>query len=63
MNLLFRWFLDLPVDAPVWDATTFTKNRERFEQHGLIQRFFTGVVQQALAEGLVSEEHFTVDAR
>jgi transposase len=61
VNLLFRWFLDLPVDAPVWDATTFTKNRERFEQHGLIQRFFTGVVQQALAEGLVSEEHFTVD--
>lgn len=61
VNLLFRWFLDLPVDAPVWDATTFTKNRERFEQHGLVQRFFTGVVQQALAEGLVSEEHFTVD--
>ncbi len=61
VNLLFRWFLDLPVDVPAWDATTFTKNRERFEQHGLIQRFFSGVVQQAIAEGLVSEEHFTVD--
>jgi len=61
VNLLFRWFLDLPVDQPAWDATTFTKNRERFEQHGLIQRFFAGVVQQALAEGLVSAEHFTVD--
>ncbi|MGH9669704.1 MAG: IS5 family transposase [Terriglobales bacterium] len=61
VNLLFRWFLDLPVDVPTWDATTFTKNRERFEQHGLIQRFFSGVVQQAIAEGLVSEEHFTVD--
>lgn len=61
VNLLFRWFLDLPVDVPTWDATTFTKNRERFEQHGLIQRFFSSVVQQAIAEGLVSEEHFTVD--
>jgi len=61
VNLLFRWFLDLPVDAPAWDATTFTKNRERFERHGLIQRFFTGVVQQAIAEGLVSAEHFSVD--
>lgn len=61
VHLLFRWFLDLPVDVPTWDATTLTKNRERFEQHGLIQRFFSSVVQQAIAEGLVSEEHFTVD--
>lgn len=61
VNLLFRWFLDLPVDQPAWDATTFTKNRERFEEHGLIQRFFADVVQQAIAEGLVSAEHFTVD--
>ena len=61
VNLLFRWFVDLPLDVPAWDATTFTKNRERFEQHGLIQRFFSGVVHQAMAEGLVSAEHFTVD--
>jgi transposase len=35
VNLLYRWFLDLSLDAPVWDATTFTKNRERFQKHGL----------------------------
>src|SRR5690606_22292407 len=34
MNLLFRWFVDLSLDGAVWDATTFTKNRERFEKHG-----------------------------
>ena len=37
MNLLYRWFIDLSLDAPVWDATTFTKNRKRFERHGLLR--------------------------
>jgi transposase len=60
-NLLFRWFLDLPADAPVWDATGFTHNRERFAAHGLVQAFFNGVVKEALAKGLASSDHFSVD--
>jgi transposase len=61
MNLLYRWFLDLSLDAEVWDATTFTKNRERFERHGLLREFFDRVVEGAYLEGLASEEHFSVD--
>jgi transposase len=60
-NLLYRWFCDLEPDAPVWDATTFTKNRERFERHGLVQKFFERVVASALVEGYASNDHFTVD--
>jgi len=61
VNLRYRWFLDLRLDAPVWDATTFTKNRERFAEGDLLQRFFDGVVRQAIDDGLVSAEHFSVD--
>ena len=61
MNLLYRWFIDLSLDAPVWSATSFTKNRERFEKHGLLRKFFDKVVAQALIEEWASEEHFTVD--
>src|SRR2546426_454335 len=60
-NLLYRWFCDLDPDAAVWDATTFTKNRERFERHGLVQKFFDQVVKTALVEDYVSNDHFTVD--
>jgi len=60
-NLLFRWFVGLAPDAEVWDATTFTKNRERFEAHGLVQAFFDGVVKEAVARGLASTDHFSVD--
>src|SRR5574337_264648 len=60
-NLLYRWFCDLDPDALVWDATTFTKNRERFERHGLVQRFFQRVVATALVEQYASSDHFTVD--
>ena len=61
MNLLYRWFLDLSLDAAVWHATTFTKNRERFEKHGLVRKFFDRVVEQALVEQWASDEHFSVD--
>lgn len=61
MNLLYRWFLDLSLDANVWHPTTFTKNWERFEKHGLLRKFFDRVVEQALIEKWASEEHFTVD--
>jgi transposase len=60
-NLLFRWFVDLTPDAPVWEATTFTHNRQRFAEHGLVQAFFNGVVKEALARGLASTDHFSVD--
>jgi transposase len=60
-NLLYRWFLDLDPDAPVWDATVFTKNRERFEAHGLVQQFFERVVASALLKEVASNDHFSVD--
>ncbi len=60
-NLLYRWFCDLDPDQAVWDATTFTHNRERFEQHGLVQKFFERVVATALVEQYASNDHFTVD--
>lgn len=60
-NLLYRWFCDLDPDQAMWDATTFTKNRERFERHGLVQKFFDRVVKCALVEEYASNDHFTVD--
>ena len=60
-NLLYRWFCDLDPDERVWDATVFTKNRERFERHGLVQKFFERVVALALMKRYASNDHFTVD--
>jgi transposase len=60
-NMLFRWFVGLSIDEPVWDVTVFTKNRERFLQGEVAGRFFEAVLGQARAAGLLSDEHFTVD--
>jgi transposase len=60
-DLLFRFFLDMNLDDPSWDATTFTKNRDRLVQHEVARQFFEEVVRQAKKAGLVSAEHFTVD--
>jgi transposase len=60
-NLLFRWFVGLTIDAEVWDATVFSKNRERLIDGGVAEQFFTAVRAQAEAAGLLSDEHFTVD--
>jgi transposase len=60
-NLLFRWFVGLSMDDPVWDVTVFTKNRERLLAGEVAQAFFQQVVTQAQAQGLMSAEHFTVD--
>lgn len=60
-NLLYRWFCDIEPDAEMWDATAFTHNRERFERHGLVQKFFERVVTTALVEQYASNDHFTVD--
>ena len=60
-NLLFRWFVGLNLDEPAWDATVFSKNRERLLEGGIAEGFFQAVVEQARAQGLLSDEHFTVD--
>lgn len=60
-NLLYRWFVGLEMDDPVWDVTVFTKNRERLIAGEVSQRLLSAVVEQAGEQGLLSEEHFTVD--
>jgi hypothetical protein len=60
-NLLFRWFVGLEMDDPVWNATVFTKNRERLLRGEIARAFFDRVVAQARERGLLSDEHFTVD--
>src|SRR5713226_8769403 len=60
-NLLFRWFVGLNADDEVWDATTFTKNRDRLLEADVARQFLAQVVAQAGARGLTSDEHFTVD--
>lgn len=60
-DLLFKWFLDLPIDAKAFDATTFTKNRDRLLAAEVADRFFAAVVRQAKLRRYVSSEHFSVD--
>jgi transposase len=60
-DLLFRWFLDLQPSDDVFDHSVFSHNRDRLAEHGITQKFFDSVVQQAIAAGLTSDEHFTVD--
>jgi transposase len=60
-NLLFRWFVGLNADDEVWDATVFTKNRNRLLEADVAKEFLAQVVEQARAKGLTSDEHFTVD--
>src|SRR5881628_2984659 len=62
-NLLFRWFVGLEMDDPVWNATVFTKNRERLLGEEMARAFFDRVVAQARERGLLSDEHFTVDGK
>jgi transposase len=60
-SILYRWFVGLDLDAPIWDATTFTKNRDRLLRGDIAGAFFAAVQAQADAAGLLSDEHFTVD--
>lgn len=60
-NLLFRWFVGLNLDDPVWDASTFSKNRDRLLEGDVAREFFARVVAVAKEHGLLSDEHFTVD--
>src|ERR1700681_4538956 len=58
-NILFRWFVGMDMDEPVWTPTVFTKNRDRLLNQELAHTFFRHVLDQA--QGLMSDEHFTVD--
>jgi transposase len=60
-NILFRWFLDMNMDEPSFDHSTFSKNRDRLIAHDVGREFLATVVAQAKALGLMSDEHFTVD--
>jgi transposase len=60
-SMLFRWFVGLNLDEEVWDATTFTKNRDRLLEAEVAKLFLAQVVAQAREKGLTSDEHFTVD--
>src|ERR671925_347926 len=60
-SVLFRWFVGMNLDEPVWDATTFTKNRDRLLDGDVAREFLIEVVKQAQEKNLTSDEHFTVD--
>src|ERR1035437_5688777 len=60
-NILFRWFVGLNLDDAVWDATVFTKNRDRLLEAEVAKEFVTRRVAQARTKGWTSDEHFTVD--
>jgi transposase len=60
-NLLFRWFVGLAPDDPVWVAESFGKNRERLETHDLIRKFMTGLLMHEKVRPLLSSDHFSVD--
>jgi transposase len=60
-NLLFRWFVGLGVDDPVWDATVFTKNRDRLLDADVAAKFMAAVLGHREVRPLLSNEHFSVD--
>src|SRR4051794_4093637 len=60
-SILFRWFIGLSLDEPIWSPTTFSKNRDRLLQADVASAFFDAVLRQARAAALLSDEHFTVD--
>src|ERR1700761_1413600 len=60
-NLLYRWFVGLSPDDPVWDPTTFTKNRERLQAGQVFEKFMTRLLNLPEVKPLLSDEHFSVD--
>ena len=60
-NMLFRWFIGLSMDAPVWDVTVFTKNRERLLAGDIAVGFLVAVMGDPTVKRLLSDEHFSVD--
>src|SRR5215213_8045864 len=60
-SVLYRWFVGLSMDEPIWSPTVFSKNRDRLLKADVASAFFDAVVDQAREAGLMSDEHFTVD--
>ena len=60
-DLLFRWFVGLGVDDPVWDATVFSKNRDRLLDGAIAAKFLAAVLAQPRVKRLMSSDHFSVD--
>jgi len=60
-NLLFRWFVGLSPDDPIWQTTTFTKNRERLLNEQIMERFLEKLMAAPEVKPLLSDEHFSVD--
>jgi len=60
-NMLFRWFVGLALDAPVWDVTVFTKNRDRLLEGDIARGFLTAILADPQVKPLLSAEHFSVD--
>src|SRR5262245_56718996 len=60
-NLLFRWFVGLNMDEPVWVPTVFSKNRDRLLHGDIAEKFFVQVLKQARDQHWLSDEHFSVD--
>jgi hypothetical protein len=60
-NLAYRWFIGLPMNTPVWDATVFTKNRDRLIKSEIAERFFDEILAVIDRSGIASDEHFSVD--
>lgn len=60
-SVLYRWFVGLSMDDAIWDATTFTKNRDRLLHGDIADAFFAEILAAIRADGLLSDEHFTVD--
>ena len=60
-NILYRWFIDWPIEKRMWTPEAFSMNRERFEMHNLVSKFFQRVVSEGIAEGLVDDDRFAVD--
>jgi transposase len=60
-DLLFRWFVGIGVDEPVWDHSTFSKNRDRLLEGAVAARFLTALMARPKVKRLLSTEHFSVD--
>jgi len=60
-NVLYRWFIDWPLERSMWTPEAFSMNRDRFESRGLVRKFFDRVVAEGIAEGLIGDDRFSVD--
>ncbi len=60
-DLLFRWFVGLGIDDPVWDHSVFSKNRDRLLEGKIAAKFLTAILAQPQVKRLLSSDHFSVD--